>query len=143
MSNCRQVIMTDWTTASGRFTEEEMKIIESWERKVGFNDNQTVRAGVSLLIGFFSLIEVYLRPDFDPIKKYALKINKIMDSPKYKKDLNTIQEQFITEFKEDQLETIDKEWQNIVNELQTFEKHDKPGRKPKQKKPGRPKDTGI
>ena len=134
MSNCRQVMMTDWTTISGRFTEEEMKIIESWERKVGFNDNQTVRAGVSLLIGFFSLIEVYLRPDFDPIKKYALKINKIMDSPKYKKDLNTIQEQFITEFKEDQLETIDKEWQNIVNELQTFEKHDKPGRKPKQKK---------
>ena len=65
--------MTKWDTLGGRFTDEEIALIKSWQKKLELNDNQFVRAGIQTFIGFISLLEMYLSPDCHAKKTRRLK----------------------------------------------------------------------
>ena len=135
--------MTKWSTISGRINEEEKAVIDKWEKKMGMTDNQLVRGGVSVLIGFLQMGEIFLRDDMEPIRSFAKNVQKITDSKKYQKDLERVQEEWLSSYKEEHLEKLERELKQIGDELKVFEKHKKRGPVPKKKKRGRPKDKGI
>lgn len=134
--------MTKWSTISGRITDEEKAVIEKWEKKMGMTDNQLVRGGVAILIGFMQMAEIFVRDDMEPIRSFVKGVQKITESKKYQKDLEKVQEEWLSSYKEEHLEKLDRELKQIGDELSVFEKHKKRGPVPKKRTRGRKKDTG-
>ena len=135
-------LMPEWSTISGRINEDEKKVIDKWKTKMGMTDNQLVRGGVAVLIGFLQMAEIFVRDDMEPIRSFAKSVQKITESKKYQKDLERVQEEWLSSFKEEQLKKFETEFKQIGDDLKVFEKHNKRGPVPKKKKRGRPKDTG-
>jgi len=136
-------LMPEWSTISGRINEDEKKVIDKWKTKMGMTDNQLVRGGVAVLIGFLQMAEIFVRDDMEPIRSFAKSVQKITESKKYQKDLERVQEEWLSGFKEEQLKKFETEFKQIGDDLKVFEKHNKRGPVPKKKKRGRPKDKGI
>jgi len=134
MSICRQIIMTKWSTISGRFSEEEVALIKKWQKKVRFTDNQLVRIGVEMMIGFTAMSEFFSSRDFAPLQSFVKDIQKSLQTPAVKKELEKAGEKLVSKFKEDQIKQIEKKANELTEELKVFGKHEKRGRKPTKKK---------
>jgi len=134
--------MTKWYTLGGRFTDEEIALIKSWQKKLELNDNQIVRAGIQTFIGFISLIEMYLSPEFMPMRKFTKESEKFSKSPEIRKAWEKMQQNWILKYQA-QLETMEKAWKKSTEQFKPFKKHQKRGRKRTKRKRGRPKDKGY
>jgi len=120
--------MTKWYTVSGRFTEEEKKLMDKWQKTAELSDNQMVRGGVAIMLGFMSMAEVMFRPDFAPLQGYVKEVNKMMTSPKYQKDMEKVFEKWSSGYKADQIKEFESKLREVQDELKVFEKHQKRGR---------------
>ena len=131
--------MTKWHTLGGRFTEEEIALIKSWQKKLELNDNQIVRDGVLIFIAFMMLLEMgLLSPEFAPMRKFTKEAEKFSKSPKFRKAWQNIQQNWILK-NQDQIQIMMKSWKESTNQLKPFKKHQKRGRKHIKRKRGRPK----
>ena len=139
MSYYLQIIMTKWYTVSGRFSDKEKAFIESWEKRTGISDNHLVRTGVQLVVGLSGIMELLEKPDLAPIKQYAEEIQKTLNSPKLKKELDKAGERWISRFKEEQIKKWEEEAKKFENELKVFDEKRKRGRPEADKTRGRPK----
>ena len=129
--------MTKWDTLGGRFTDEEIALIKSWQKKLELNDNQFVRAGIQTFIGFMSLLEMYLSPEFGPMRKFTKEYEKISKSPEISKAWEKILQNWMLK-NQAQLEIMDKTWKKSTEQFKPFKKHQKRGRKRTKRTRGRP-----
>ena len=132
--------MSDWYTISAKFTSEEKEVLDIIRDVYGLNHNQTLRKSLELFARLLSMCEYYVYTDSKIIKK----INKIG-----KKSMKQMDSEIKTMLKEIPIELQESEYEKFSNDstkiLSQFGKifvERKRGRKPKQKKRGRPKDTG-
>jgi len=135
--------MADWRTISGRFNDEEIAVIEKYKKMLNITDNQLVRGGMAVLLGFFGMAEFLVRPEFEPLQKYAKEMNKLIESPKMKKELEKRTAQWLDKYKEEQWNTFETEMKKIQSELSVFDRTKKKSKKKTTNRPGRPADTGI
>ncbi len=135
--------MAKWSTVSGRFNEEELKVIENYEKMLNINDNELVRGGVAVLLGFIGMAQFLVRPEFEPLQKYVEEINKMIESPTMKKQIEKASEYWLDKYKEEQLKTFEEEMKKIQGELSVFDRTKKKKKKKTNNNRGRPKDTGL
>ena len=135
--------MAKWSTVSGRFNEEEMAVIKKYEKMLNMTDNQLVRGGLAILLGFMGMAQFLVRPEFEPLKKYAEEMNKLMESPKMQKQLEKASESWLDKFKEEQWKTFETEMKKIQGELSVFDRTKKKGREKKKNPRGRPTASGY
>jgi len=131
--------MAKWSTVSGRFNEEELAVIKKYEEMLNTTDNQLVRGGIAILLGFMGMAQFLIRPEFEPIQKYAQEMNKIMSSPKMQKQLDKASEGWLDTYKDEQWKTFETEMKKIQGELSVFDRTKKKVRIKKKNKRGRPK----
>ena len=130
--------MAKWSTISGRFNEDEKKLIEKWQKRVGRSDNQMVRDGVATMIGFVSMADILLRPDFEPLRGFFNQISTMMSSPQSKKNMEKAFEEWSSIYKKGQMKDLDSKLKVIEHELKVFDSHPKRGRQPKKQKRAKP-----
>jgi len=134
MSFPRQISMAKWSTISGRFSEDEVELIKKWQKKIRLSDNQMVRAGVELMVGFAAMSELLTSKDFVPVQSLVKEIQKSMESPAVKQEFEKIGEKWLSKLKEEKLKDFEIKVKELGDEFKVFEKRDKRGRKPTKKK---------
>jgi len=134
--------MTKWKVVAGKFTEEELKIINQFQKELNLNDNQFVRLSIEMMLFFvgslFKLIESGVDIEMD--KEYR-KIQK--EIAKYP-ELNAQVQPFLKKMVRSYTQTAEQISKESEPEIKEFIKKRKIGR-PKfpKKKRGKPKNTGI
>ncbi len=142
MSNCRQIMMLEWQTLSGRFTKEEISIIEKYKKKHNLSDNQLIRQGVQILVNLIAMEGFLTSPDMEFFRVFMQDFKKILDSPSVQKSLEESVKQATVNYKQEQFDKIEKESNEIFRELDVFDEKRKRGRKPiESKNRGRPKNS--
>jgi len=132
--------MSDWYTISAKFTSEEKRVLDILRDNYDLSYNQSLRKSLELFARILSMCEYYVLSDSKVLKK----VNRIS-----KKSMKQMDLEIKTMLKEIPLEQQESEYKKITEDstkiLSQFGKifvERKRGRKPKQKKRGRPKDTG-
>ena len=132
--------MVEWYTISAKFTSEEKKVLDILRDNYDLSYNQSLRKSLELFARILSMCEYYVYTDSKIIKK----INKIG-----KKSMKQMDSEIKTMLKEIPIELQESEYEKFSNDSTKILSHfgkifveRKRGRKPKQKKRGRPKDTG-
>jgi len=133
--------MTEWHTISAKFTSEEKRVLDILRDVYGLNYNQSLRKSLELFARMLAMCEYYVSADSKIIKK----INKIG-----KKSMKQMDSEIKTMLKEIPMEIQDSEYEKFSDDstkiLSQFGKifvKRKRGRKPKEKKRGRPKNIGV
>ena len=133
--------MSDWYTISAKFTSEEKKVLDILRDNYDLSYNQSLRKSLELFARMLAMCEYYVSADSKIIKK----INKIG-----KKSMKQMDSEIKTMLKEIPMEIQDSEYEKFSDDstkiLSQFGKifvKRKRGRKPKEKKRGRPKNTGV
>ncbi len=133
--------MTEWHTITGRFTEDEKRILDKLRDKYDLNYNQSLKNGIEILARLIAMSELYATTDNKIIKR----IRKIGN--KYTKNLeaeiNEVLKTIPVKDQEEQLEKLSAGIAKVFSQADNiFDKNRKRGRKPLKRKRGRPKDTG-
>lgn len=143
MSIYRQISMTEWHTLSGRFTDEEIEVIQKFQKKQNLSDNQLIRQGVQLAVSILAMKDLFEGPDLTFFRSFAEEFKTTMNSPEYQKVMSDSVERVALKYKEEQLKQFEKEAKQLTSQLDVFNKKRKRGPKPIKRKAGRPKDTGT
>ena len=133
--------MAKWSTLSGRFNEEELKVIENYEKMLNINDNELVRGGVAILLGFMGMAQFLIRPEFEPLQKYSQEMVKMMESTKMQKELEKRSGKWLDKYKEEQWKKFAEEMKKIQEELAVFDRTKKKVKDKQKNKPGRPPES--
>jgi hypothetical protein len=134
--------MVEWKTVPVKLTEDEKKILDTIKQEYGLTYNKTLRYSFEFLLRIMAASDYSARssnPTLDGVKKIADKHAESMES-EIKQFLETIP-----------LEQQEKDYENYSGGLasifarfeEIFVKNRKVGRKPKERKRGRPADKGI
>ncbi len=133
--------MTEWHTISAKFTSEEKRVLDILRDNYDLSYNQSLRKSLELFARILSMCEYYVYTDSKIIKK----INKIgkksmkqMDS-----EIKTMLKEIPTELQESEYDKFSDESTKILSQFGKIFVERKRGRRPKEKKRGRPKDTGT
>lgn len=131
---------TEWTTLSGRFTDEEMKVIKQIQGNL--NDNQFIRASVNFIVKL-GIVATMLSAD-SPITKAVEPLVKEVFNEQVVKDMEKKVGEAEAKISPEVIQQGKEYAENLKEYSKPFEEHKKRG-KPKQhpKKRGRPKDTGA
>jgi|CXWL01.1.fsa_nt_gi hypothetical protein len=134
--------MVKWVTVPVKLTEDEKKILNVIKEEYGANHNKTLRFSLEFFLRLMFSAEYTTRsssPTLDKVKKISDKHAREMES-EIKELLKTIP-------LEQQEKDYDQYSGGIVEIFARFDeifvKNRKIGRKPKERKRGRPKDEGI
>jgi hypothetical protein len=134
--------MVKWVTVPVKLTEDEKKILDVIKEEYGANHNKTLRFSLEFFLRLMFSAEYTTRsssPTLDKVKKISDKHAREMES-EIKELLKTIP-------LEQQEKDYDQYSGGIVEIFARFDeifvKNRKIGRKPKERKRGRPKDEGI
>ena len=133
--------MTEWHTLSGRFTDEELKIILEYAKKNKLTDNQVMRQGVQFIVSILAMKDLFGEKDMGFFRSFGTELKKTTDSPEYQKIMADTVERVAKQYKEEELKKFEVEAKKITKQLDVFSKKRKRGPKPTKKKRGRPKDT--
>ena len=133
--------MAEWYTISAKFTSEEKKVLDIIRDVYGLSYNQSLRKSLELFSRILAMTEYYVSADSKVLKK----INKIgkksmkqMDS-----EIKTMLKEIPTEIQESEYEKFSEDSTKILSQFEKIFVERKRGRKSKEKKRGRPKDTGV
>ena len=133
--------MTEWHTITGRFTEDEKRILDKLRDKYGLNYNQSLKIGIEILARFIAMAEFYVTADDKTIKKIS-KIGKKL-TKNLEAEINEALKTIPVKDQEEQLEKLSAGIAKVLSQADNiFDKNRKRGRKPLKRKRGRPKDTG-
>ena len=133
--------MAEWHTISAKFTSEEKRVLDILRDSYGLSYNQSLRKSLELFARIFTMCEYYVLAESKVLKK----INKIgkksmkqMDS-----EINNMLKEIPTEIQESAYEKFVRDRTKIFSQFEKIFVERKPGRPPKKKSPGRPKDKGY
>ena len=133
--------MTEWHTISAKFTSEEKRVLDILRDNYDLSYNQSLRKSLELFARILSMCEYYVYTDSKIIKK----INKIgkksmkqMDS-----EIKTMLKEIPTELQESEYDKFSDESTKILSQFGKIFVERKRGRRPKEKKRGRPKNIGV
>ena len=127
---------------SGKFTAEEVEIIERFMKKYNVNPNQLVKRSVSLAIGYTEYVNLASTdPKFRKIFETVIdESQKIMSNPRI---LKRIEKKMAAEkISQESLDRLESAGSDIDKDVKTLRKKKKPGPKKTKKKRGRPSDKG-
>ena len=127
---------------SGKFTAEEVEIIERFMKKYNVNPNQLVKRSVSLAIGYTEYVNsASTDPKFRKIFETVIdESQKIMSNPRI---LKRIEKKMAAEkISQEALDRLESVGSDIDKDVKTLRKKKKPGPKKTRKKAGRPPDKG-
>ena len=127
---------------SGKFTAEEVEIIERFMKKYNVNPNQLVKRSVSLAIGYTEYVNLASTdPKFRKIFETVIdESQKIMSNPRI---LKRIEKKMAAEkISQEALDRLESVGSDIDKDVKTLRKKKKPGPKKTKKKRGRPSDKG-
>ena len=125
---------------SGKFTAEEVEIIERFMKKYNVNSNQLVKRSVFLAIGYteyenLSSTDPKFRKIFETIIDES---QKIMSNPRI---LKRIEKKMAAEkISQEALDNLESNASDIDKDVKTLRKKKEPGRPKTKKKRGRPKE---
>ena len=125
---------------SGKFTAEEVEIIERFMKKYNVNPNQLVKRSVSLAIGYTEYVNLASTdPKFRKIFETVIdESQKIMSNPRI---LKRIEKKMAAEkISQEALDNLESNASDIDKDVKTLRKKKKPGPKKAKKKRGRPKE---
>ena len=125
---------------SGKFTAEEVEIIERFMKKYNVNPNQLVKRSVSLAIGYTEYVNLASTdPKFRKIFETIIdESQKIMSNPRI---LKRIEKKMAAEkISQEALDNLESNASDIDKDVKTLRKKKKPGPKKAKKKRGRPKE---
>ena len=125
---------------SGKFTAEEVEIIERFMKKYNVNPNQLVKRSVSLAIGYTEYVNLASTdPKFRKIFETVIdESQKIMSNPRI---LKRIEKKMAAEkISQEALDRLESAGSDIDKDVKTLRKKKKPGRPKTKKKRGRPKE---
>ena len=125
---------------SGKFTAEEVEIIERFMKKYNVNPNQLVKRSVSLAIGYTEYVNLASTdPKFRKIFETIIdESQKIMSDPRI---LKRIEKKMAAEkISQESLDRLENTASGIDKDVKTLRKKKKPGPKKAKKKRGRPKE---
>ena len=125
---------------SGKFTAEEVEIIERFMKKYNVNPNQLVKRSVSLAIGYTEYENLASTdPKFRKIFETIIdESQKIMSDPRI---LKRIEKKMAAEkISQEALDNLESNASDIDKDVKTLRKKKKPGPKKAKKKRGRPKE---
>lgn len=133
--------MTNWHTISAKFTDEEKRVLEIIHTEYGLNPNQTLRKSLELFARMLVMIEYYVTADSKIIKK----INKISKKSMKQMDfeIKTMLKTIPIGIQESEYKKFTGDSTKVSSQFEKIFAKKKRGRKPKTKKRGRPKDTGL
>ena len=124
---------------SGKFTAEEVEIIERFMKKYNVNPNQLVKRSVSLAIGYTEYVNLASTdPKFRKIFETVIdESQKIMSNPRI---LKRIEKKMAAEkISQESLDRLESAGSDIDKDVKTLRKKKEPGRPKTKKKRGRPK----
>ena len=124
---------------SGKFTAEEVEIIERFMKKYNVNPNQLVKRSVFLAIGYTEYENLALTdPKFRKIFETIIdESQKIMSNPRI---LKRIEKKMAAEkISQESLDRLESAGSDIDKDVKTLRKKKEPGRPKTKKKRGRPK----
>ena len=127
---------------SGKFTAEEVEIIERFMKKYNVNPNQLVKRSVSLAIGYTEYVNLASTdPKFRKIFETVIdESQKIMSNPRI---LKRIEKKMAAEkISQEALDRLESVGSDIDKDVKTLRKKKKSGRPKTKKKRGRPSDKG-
>ena len=125
---------------SGKFTAEEVEIIERFMKKYNVNTNQLVKRSVFLAIGYTEYENLASTdPKFRKIFETIIdESQKIMSDPRI---LKRIEKKMAAEkISQESLDRLENTASGIDKDVKTLRKKKKPGPKKAKKKRGRPKE---
>ena len=133
--------MTKWKNLTGKFTEEELKIIKQFQKDLNLNDNQFVRKSIEIMVFYFrSLIKLAESNVGNEMDEGYSKIMK--EIAKYP-ELNVQVQPFLEKMLGSYTQTIEQIVKEDEPKIEKFTEKRQIGRpKSLKKNPGRPKDTG-
>ena len=133
--------MAEWHTISAKFTSEEKRVLDILRDDYGLSYNQSLRKSLELLGRILTMCEYYVLADskvVKKVKKIGKKNMKQMDS-----EIKTMLKEIPTEIKESEYKKISEDSTKILSQFGKIFVERKRGRKSKERKRGRPKDTGV
>ena len=133
--------MAEWHTISAKFTSEEKRVLDILRDSYGLSYNQSLRKSLELLGRILAMCEYYVLADskvLKKVKKIGKKNMKQMDS-----EIKTMLKEIPTEIQESEYEKFSEDSTKILSQFGKIFVERKRGRKSKEKKRGRPKDTGV
>jgi len=133
--------MSDWHTISAKFTSEEKRVLDILRNDYGLSYNQSLRKSLELFARILSMCEYYVYADskiLKKINKIGKKSMKQMDS-----EIKTMLKEIPTKLQESEYEKFSDESTKILSHFGKIFVKRKRGRKSKEKKRGRPKNTGV
>ena len=127
---------------SGKFTAEEVEIIERFMKKYNVNPNQLVKRSVSLAIGYTEYVNLASTdPKFRKIFETIIdESQKIMSNPRIVKRIE--KKMAAEKISQESLDRLESAGSDIDKDVKTLRKKKKPGPKKTKKKRGRPSDKG-
>ena len=132
--------MTEWSTLSAKFPEDELDEIERIKEQYGLSYNEIIRSGVKFYIGLTLAKEMLAEISSDnKIKIKNKDLGEILNSPNYQGNL----EQKISKLVKILVVELIEKGLDFKERTATIRKTRKVGRPKRERKVGRPKDTGI
>ena len=127
---------------TGKFTGEEVEIIERIMKKYNLNTNQFVRKSVMFAIENAEYENLLLTdPEFMKMMKIIRdESEKIMSKPQTVKHIE--RKLGAGKISQESLDRLESTASDIEKEIKKLKEKKNPGRKKSRKKPGRPKDKG-
>ena len=127
---------------TGKFTGEEVEIIERIMKKYNLNINQFVRKSVMFAIENAEYEDLLLTdPEFMKMMKIIRdESEKIMSKPQTVKHIE--RKLGAGKISQESLDRLESTASDIEKEIKKLKEKKNPGRKKTRKKPGRPKDKG-
>ena len=127
---------------TGKFTGEEVEIIERIMKKYNLNTNQIVRKSVMFAIENAEYENLLLTdPEFMKMMKIIRdESEKIMSKPQTVKHIE--RKLGAGKISQESLDRLESTASDIEKEIKKLKEKKNPGRKKTRKKPGRPKDKG-
>ena len=134
------ILLPESKKYSGKFTAEEVEIIERFMKKYNVNPNQLVKRSVSLAIGYTEYVNLASTdPKFRKIFETIIdESQKIMSDPRI---LKRIEKKMAAEkISQESLDRLENTASGIDKDVKTLRKKKEPGRPKTKKKRGRPKE---
>ena len=134
------ILLPESKKYSGKFTAEEVEIIERFMKKYNVNPNQLVKRSVSLAIGYTEYVNLASTdPKFRKIFETVIdESQKIISNPRI---LKRIEKKMAAEkISQESLDRLENTASGIDKDVKTLRKKKEPGRPKTKKKRGRPKE---